>query len=156
MPKPWEALKNPKWQGKAIVSSSGADALLLFAYLWREKENELNWEKSFAYWSEVIKNTKPHIGRAPFQVMELVAAGEYPLFLLGFGTVTMTYIERGGPIAFAPVGTTVGSNWGLAMPKTVPHPNAAKLFIECLASPDGLLRYADANYAPVLDPEVVK
>ncbi len=155
-PKSWDDLINPKWRGKAVISSSGADAPLLFAHLWQEKEGELNWEKSFDFWSRVVKTTKPKVSRGFIAPTELHASGEYPLFLVNALNIVFIFREKGAPIQPVAVGRTVGSSWGIAMPKTVPHPNAAKLFIDYLVSPEGLLNYVDANYVPVLDPQVAQ
>lgn len=156
-PQSWEDLKNPKWKGKAVVSSSSSGAPLLFAHMWRKKSGELNWERAFSYWSEVIKNSKPKRSRGFGGPTELQISGEYPIFLLNSINIAIRAIDRGAPIKVMGVREKIaGSSWSLAMPKTVPHPNAAQLFIDYLVSPDGLLRYANANQTPVLDPVVAK
>lgn len=154
-PKSWDDLKDPKWKGRTVISSSSPDTPLLFAYLWREKEGELNWEKSFGFWSQVVKNTKPRVVRGFRAPNELHASGEHALFLLNTQS-WLQFREKGAPVKAVSVGRTVGSSWGIAMPKTVPHPNAARLFINYLVSPEGLLRYANGEYIAVLDPEVAK
>lgn len=155
-PKSWDDLKDRKWRGKSVMSMSGGDSLLLFGYLWRKKGGELNWEKAKAYWGEVIDKTKPRVVRGFTAPNELHAAGEFPLFLLNAMTTTLLLRDRGAPIEIVPIKKTVGSSWGVSIPKTVPHPNAAKLFINYLLSREGLLKYANANLAPVYDPEVAK
>jgi len=42
------------------------------------------------------------------------------------------------------------------MPKVIPRPNAARLFVEYLLSPEGVARYADVHRTPALDAEVAK
>ena len=156
-PKAWEDLKNPKWKGKSVVSSSSSGTPLLFAHMWRKQNGELNWEKAFAFWREVIKNTKPKGSRGFGGPTELLVSGEYSIFLLNSIGVALRTIKREAPLKVMPVpGKIAGTSWSLAMPKTVPHPNAAKLFIDYLVSPEGLVRYANAHQTPVLDPEVAK
>ena len=154
-PKSWDELINPKWRGKAVISSSGGIAPLLFAYLWQEKEEELNWEKSFDFWSKAVEIVKPSVARGFVGPNELHATGEYGLFLLNVHT-WLKFTRKGAPIKPVRVGKTIASRYGVAMPKTVRHPNAAKLFIDYFVSPEGLLRYANVENLAVLDPELAK
>ncbi|MCH6546361.1 MAG: ABC transporter substrate-binding protein, partial [Deltaproteobacteria bacterium] len=102
-PKSWEDLKDRKWRGKSVMSTSGGDSLLLFGYLWREKGQRVNWEKAKAYWGEVIDNTKPRVVRGFSAPNELHAAGEFPLFLLNSTNVALRMIEAGAPISIVPI-----------------------------------------------------
>jgi iron(III) transport system substrate-binding protein len=156
VPKSWDDLKNPKWRGKGAISSSGADAPLLFADLWKKDNGELNWEKSFQFWRDVIQTTKPKIIRGFTAGFESLSAGEFSIFLLSSANSAIQYAELGAPIKMAPVGKTVGSAWGVAVPKTLPHPNAAALFVQFILSVEGLLHYADIQAISILDPEIGK
>ncbi len=155
-PKSWEDLKNPRWKGKAGISISGSEAPLLSAYLWRKANGELNWEKTLAFWKEVVKATKPKGGRGFHQPTELLVSGEYHILLHNALSVALKYINDGASLKLVPVGNLVGSGWGVAMPKTVRHPNAASLFIDYLLSPEGVLNYANSHYIIVLDPQLAK
>jgi ABC-type Fe3+ transport system substrate-binding protein len=42
------------------------------------------------------------------------------------------------------------------MPKTVPHPNAAKLFLDYLISKEAVLLYSDLHQTPLFDAELAK
>ena len=70
--------------------------------------------------------------------------------------MTTTFFKRkaGDTIGKVQIKKNVGSAWGISIPKTVPHPNAAKLFVNYLLSEEGLLNYADANLTPVFDPKL--
>jgi ABC-type Fe3+ transport system substrate-binding protein len=129
---------------------------LLFAHLWSNDKKDLAWDKVFAFWSEVIKNTQPKVMRAYHQPTELLAAGEQHVFLLDALGVALRYMDKGAPIKVAPVGKVAGSGWGVAMPKVIPRPNSAKLLVDYLLSADGVARYADVNYTAALDAEVAK
>lgn len=154
-PKSWDDLKNPKWKGKTIISSSGSGAPLLFAHMWSKEPGKLNWEKAFDFWSEVVKVTQPKVQRGFGGPTELHAAGEYPIFLLNSIGIALRAMDRGAPVKLVPIREAiVGSSWSLAMPKTVPHPNATKLFLNYLVSAEGVARYATANQTPALDPKV--
>jgi len=154
-PKSWDDLINPKWRGTSVISASGGIVPLLFAHLWREREGELNWGKTFDFWSRVVKTTKPKVTRGFVGNNELHATGEYGLFLLNVHTF-LQFVKKGATIRPVRVGKTIASRYGVAVPKTVRHPNAAKLFIDYFLSPEGLLRYANTELVAVLDPEVAK
>ena len=98
---------------------------------------------------QVIALTKPRVVRGFSAPNELHAAGEFALFLLNSMGTTLRMIDKGAPIGIVPIKKTVGSSWGISIPKTVPHPNAAKLFVNYLLSSEGLLKYADANFTPI-------
>ncbi|MCH6545438.1 MAG: extracellular solute-binding protein [Deltaproteobacteria bacterium] len=156
IPKSWDDLKNSKWLGKAVISSSGADAPLLFADLWKKPNGELNWEKAFSFWREVIKNTKPKVIRGFSRGFDSIASGELSIFILSSTNSGLNFIKKGAPVRFAPVGRTMGSPWAVAIPKTQPHPNASKVFIDYFFTDQGLLTYMDAVNGMAVDPAVAK
>jgi iron(III) transport system substrate-binding protein len=156
IPKSWDDLKDPKWRGKAVISSSGADAPLLFADLWKKPNGELNWEKAFGFWREVIKNTKPKVIRGFSRGFDSIASGELGIFILSSTNSGLNFMKKGAPIRFAPVGRTMGSPWAVAIPKTQPHPNAAKIFTDYFFSDQGLKDYMDAVNGMAIDPVVAK
>ena len=66
----------------------------------------------------------------------------------------MRFIIKGAPVAIAPLGKVPGSKVGIALVKNAPHPNAARLFIDWLTSPEGMLAYADPTLMLVAAPEL--
>jgi iron(III) transport system substrate-binding protein len=155
-PKDWDDLKDPKWQGKAIISSSGADTPLFTAYLWRTKDQELNWEKSFAYWREVIQATKPKIGRGFAGPTELLATGAAAVMPMTVANTALRMIWQGAPVKLLPVKRIIARNSVLAIMNRAPHPNAARLFADYLTSKEGLTLYADTRGMLVNSPELGK
>jgi iron(III) transport system substrate-binding protein len=155
-PKDWEDLKDPKWQGKAIISSSGADTPLFTAYLWRTKDQELNWEKSFAFWREVIQTTKPKVGRGFAGPTELLATGAAAVMPMTVANTALRMIWQGAPVKLLPVKRIIARNSVLAIMSRAPHPNAARLFADYLTSKEGLALYADTRGMLVNSPELGK
>jgi len=153
-PRTWEDLKDPKWRGKTIASSSGEDTALYTAYLWRKNDRELNWERSFKYWSEVIKATKPKIARGFGGPTELVATGVKSIMIWTLANSAQRAIWKGAPIKLLPVKHLVAGNNPFAIMKRAPHPNAARLFADYLTSKEGLLLYADSRAVLVNSPEL--
>jgi iron(III) transport system substrate-binding protein len=153
-PKSWEDLKNPTWgKGKTLISSSGANAPLMFAYQWRDKDGSLNWEKAFDYWGEVISKSKPRVGRGFKGPNELLVGGSYAVLLLNPLNEGLQFQAKGAPLKFVKVDKIVGSTRCIAQPRLVAHPNASKLLIEYLLSEEGLLNYSDAHAVPPIDLE---
>lgn len=153
-PKSWDDLKNPKWRGKAILSASAPDGPLYTAYLWRKSNGELDWERSFDYWKQVIKANKPRVGRGFSGPTELVASGTVAIMPWGSTNSALQGMWKGAPLAFAPVGHILVGNQALAIMKDAPHPNAARLFADYMTSKEGLVPYANSRAMVVNSPEL--
>lgn len=143
-PKKWDDLISSRWRGKALVSSSCDECPLIFAYHWRNKETgALDWDRAFKFWGDVIETTKPNVGRGFTTPTQLLVAGDVDIFLANSLNTGMRNIRKGAPIAVAQVEFILGTSWAIGIPKTVPHPNAAKLLVDYLTSDEGLFTYAD-------------
>lgn len=152
-PKSWDDLKNTKWAGKVFLSLSGEDSPLFWSYLWRDGD-KLNWDKSIAYWGDVIKNTKPKVVTGYTGAAERLSAGEVAMFPACSASSVLRLMGKGAPLAFAPVGSVPGDAWGIALLKDAPHPNSAKLLIDWLSSDEGLLTYANPTLANIMNPRL--
>jgi iron(III) transport system substrate-binding protein len=152
-PKTWDDLKDPKWKGRAIVSSSGDENPLGMAFVWGEA-GKLNWEKSESFWAEVMQNVSPRVTRG--YPMELIASGESELFISASSTTTQLLMDRGAPIDYAPISPVIAVNFAMGVLKSPPHPNAARLFVENISSPEGLLTWSEATRSLVFDEEVAR
>ena len=124
------------------------------AYQWRTKDKQLNWEASFDYWGEVIRNSKPRVGRGFKGPNELLVGGSYGILLLNVIGDAIQYQQKGAPIDIVRVGKTVGSTRCIAQPRLTAHPNASKLLIEHFMSEQGVIDYSDAHAYPPLDTKV--
>ncbi len=155
-PASWDDLKNPKYRGKAILSASAPDGPLYTAYLWRKKNGELDWERSFAFWKELFKALKPRVGRGFSGPTELVASGTVSIMPWGSTNAGLRAMWKGASLKFAPVGTILVGNQNLAIMKDAPHPNAARLFADYISSKEGLVPYANSRAMIVNSPELGK
>lgn len=153
VPKTWDDLKNPKWRGRVVLSTSGDENPIGLAYVWGEG-GKLNWEKAESYWTEVVQNTRPRVTRG--YPIELIASGETALFAMAASINSQLFIDQGAPVNYAPVSPVIMINFALSVTKNPPHPNAARLFVENMTSPEGLLVYTEATRSLVYDPEVAK
>ncbi|HET6233755.1 MAG TPA: extracellular solute-binding protein [Acetobacteraceae bacterium] len=128
-PKSWKDVLDPKWKDQVAVGHPGySGSIGIMCVLLRRL---YGWD----YFTALEKN-KPQIGRSSDDPVTLLNAGERNV---GIGVTldsTLLSMARGNPLAF--VYPTEGSEvvYGpSAIPKTAPHPNAAKLFMEFATGP---------------------
>ena len=127
-PKTWESLLDPKWQGQKMVLDARANFLDHLPIIWGE-------EKAIAYFHKLAAQKPILVPRARV-ALERVIAGEAPLASMNLGPFQQAKAD-GAPVEWAPVGPAKVSVYGLFIPKNAPHPNAARLWISWLMSPEG-------------------
>ncbi|MBM2831585.1 MAG: iron transporter substrate-binding protein [Dehalococcoidia bacterium] len=151
-PHAWEDLANTKWAGKSLMSTSGDEVPLLFAYYWREGD-KLNWDKSFKFWTDVVAKTKPRAQRGFTAPTQFLVAGDVSIFLVNSLNTGIRNMVLGAPIDIAPVPFVVGSPWSISLVKDAPHPASAKLLVNWLTG-EGMQHYSDLQQVSALNPKV--
>lgn len=154
-PRSFEALKDPKWRGRGIMSVSARDTPLFFAYQWREGE-KLSWDKSFDFWRTVVKNTQPRVVSGITGPLEMISAGETPIFLWGTFASAVRLIWKGAPLGMAKLELAPTVSYFVMVMKNAPHPNAGRLFADFLTSAEGSAIYADQHGRLAYNPEANK
>ncbi|MBM2832404.1 MAG: futA1 1 [Dehalococcoidia bacterium] len=155
IPRKWEDLNSSKWAGKALISTSGSNWVIGFAYeLGDVTAAGVNWDRSIKFWKDVIKTTNPRVLSGFQGPLELLVAGDANIMLMAAGTTGLYNIRRGAPIDFSPFTKTYGDPWHIAMPKNPPHPNAAKLLADWLTSDEGSLVYSNLFPNPTVNPRI--
>lgn len=142
-PRTWEDLLNPRWKGKIAFRTSIPGLLGLPLAIGKEAATE--YIKMLA--KQEIKNY-PSVEA----IYDTVSRGEA---LIGQGTLntTLDRVEKGLPLgvaAISPVRNTVSMAWGL---KGAPHPNAARLLLAWLASPEGTAGWTASGYGAPYPPD---
>lgn len=153
VPKTWDDVKSTKWAGRTFTSSSGEDTPLFWAHLWGDGKT-LNWDKSFAFWTDFQKNTRPILAGGFSGPVGRLAAGEVALFPSVPSVAVFPLMAQGAPIGIAPLGTVSGDTVAIALVKNAPHPNAARLLLDWLTSEEGVLAYTKQTYYLALDPKL--
>jgi len=132
-PKEWEDLARPEYFGHVGMSApsrSGTTHLTVETVLQGE-----GWDRGWALWKEIAGNFKTVTERS-FGVPDGVNSGQFGIGIVidffGFSSQA-----TGFPVEFRyPTATTlVPAN--IALVKNAPHPEAAKVFIDFLLSPEG-------------------
>jgi iron(III) transport system substrate-binding protein len=138
----WQSLLDPKWQGKIIAkdpSIAGAGAVLT-VYFYMEFGPD--------FVRKLYRDQKPLISRDPRQMVQWLAQGTAPI-LVGPDFVTLAAFQKlGYPVAaiFPQGPEMLTGGWGLvSLVNRAPHPNAAKLFVNWLASKAGQDSFANAS-----------
>ena len=128
-PKKWTDLLDPKWKDQVAVGHPGFSG---YVGTWVVLMKKMyGWD----YFKKLEKN-KPRIGRSINDTVTMLNAGEATV-AAGPSATTLTSAARGNPLGLIyPEDGTLLMISPSAIPKNAPHPNAAKLFMEFLLSPE--------------------
>lgn len=140
-------LLNPKWRGKIAVHDptvpgTGSNQAARFYIQFGED-----------FVKALYVDQKPAFSRDERQLTDWLLRGTYPI-VFGANDARVTEMQKEG-IPVMPIhslgdlaGTVAVGNGLVGLFKDAPHPNAAKLFVNWLASKDGLEVYARAAKWP--------
>jgi iron(III) transport system substrate-binding protein len=129
VPKSWRDLADPKWQGQLSLGHPGFSG---FVGTWVVQMKKMyGWE----YFEKLAKN-KPQIGRSIIDTITTVTSGER-LVAAGPGALALLGAGRGNPIgvSYPEEGVVLMASPSAVM-ANARHPNAAKLFLEFMYSPE--------------------
>ena len=150
-PRSYQALLDPKWRGKIAWStsptSSGGPGFIGTVL------TEMGTESGILYLRELAKQRIANIGSAAREVLDQVIAGEYLLALQIFNHHTVISAKKGAPVDWIKMEPVTGTLSVISVHKNAPHPNAAKLLVDFITSPEGQNIFRDAEYLPA-DPAV--
>jgi len=128
VPKRWEDLLDPKWQGKLGVINSTHHWGRLAAGPWGE-EKTIDFIKK-------LSAQKPLLTRAGEMAQRLIL-GEVLISATLQDSQLHQSMESGAPLAFAEqVQPVISPEYHVGVLKNAPHPNAAHLFVAFMASPE--------------------
>lgn len=140
-------LLHPKWRGKIvaydpIVAGTGSnDAAIFYLQLGEEFVRRLYVDQN------------PVISRDRRQIADWLARGSYPIAVSADTALVSRMKQDGFPIMTvthlpdAPGNLSAG-NGMVALMNEAPHPNAARLFVNWIASKEGLQIYGQARLDP--------
>ena len=147
VPKSYDDLLDPRWQGKLAWRVGTASGTPLFITALRLSRGE---GKALAYLHRLALQKMINFGSGSARTLvDRVIAGEFPIALNIFAHHPLISKAKGAPVdsqLLAPVPSTAGT---MVIVKGVRHPNAALLLADFILSKEGQQILANAEYFPV-------
>jgi len=136
-PKSLDELLDPKWQGKISMPDPSRHASTA-QYLWNLQQVKGDKWMDFA---KGLAKQKPMLMESYSTVPNAIVRGEAHL---GISYIQYT-VQTKGPISFASIDHVFADPSDAALSAKAMNPNAAKLFIEYLCSPEGQKKVAETG-----------
>jgi len=136
-PKSLDELIDPKWQGKISMPDPSRHASMA-QYLWNLQQVKGDKWMDFA---KGLAKQKPMLMESYSTVPNAIVRGEAHL---GISYIQYT-VQTKGPISFASIEHVFADPSDAALSAKAMNPNAAKLFIEYLCSPEGQKKVAETG-----------
>jgi iron(III) transport system substrate-binding protein len=150
-PRTFADLLDPKWKGKLVwnssPSTSGAGGFIGIALA------AMGEDKGMDYLRRLSKQNVVGVLNASRAGLDAVVQGEYPIALNIFNHHAVISRAQGAPVAWIAMEPAMAVLSVISATNGGPHPNAGKLLVDFLVSPEGQTLFRDANYIPV-DPDV--
>lgn len=144
--KSWTDLLSPKWQGKiALKDPLSAGGGLGNSTLWYSHEA---LGKDFM--RKLLTQKDLVMPRDDRQMLDFAARGKYPIAIGPSDVLTNEFIARGLPLKHLPPKTLkegtyiTAGNGSLVVARDAPHPNALRVYVDFLLSPEGQLEWSKA------------
>jgi len=148
-PKTWQDLVDPKWQGKIGMQDplAGGGVASWIATMYAVLGEEA-WED---YMSRLGK-LKPLYGKY-MQVQDMLGAGEVQVMPAAYPDYIQSLKDKGAPVEWGAPSPMIRYAFSIALTAKAPHPNAGKLFVDFILSPDGQAILARNGRLPALKSE---
>ena len=149
-PKKWADLLDPMWKGKLVWSSletsSSAPGFIGLVL------TEMGQAKGMEYLKKLQGQNIANVKFSARKVVDRVMAGEYAIALQTFNHHSVISAGKGAPIKWVPMELSMVVLSVTGVTKNAPHPNAARLLVDFMASEEGQKLFQKGNYLPA-DPK---
>lgn len=125
-PKTLQDLLDPRWKGKLVMDTTDDR-------WFTQTVDKMGEEKGMAFMKKLAAQ-KPNFRRGHTLMVQLLAAGEFPVNVIAYGYQVEYMKAQGATVDWSadePVTITGGAG---SLAKHAPHPEAAKLFLDVLLS----------------------
>ncbi len=144
LPTEWEGYCEEEWRGRfALDQEAGEWVTGMIAGMGQDEAIEV---------LECLAANEPRLVRGSTNRTELLASGEFPVMLDGYGHRLFEFEKQGAPIRAqrgGPEPLTVVLDMASAF-EGAPHPNAARLLLEFFLTSEGQQVFLDQNKAGTL------
>jgi ABC-type Fe3+ transport system substrate-binding protein len=150
-PRTFQALLDPKWRGKMVWSASATNSGgpgLIGTVL-----TEMGDGAGMDYLRALAKQNIANVAGAAREALDQVIAGEYLIALQIFNHHPLISAKKGAPVDWIKMEPATATLSVISVHKDAPHPNAAKLLVDFITSPEGQQIFRAAEYLPA-DPAV--
>ena len=128
-PRNLQDLLNPKWKSKLVMDQEDVRWFAMVLDKWGE-------EKGLKY-MKALAAQKPGMRRGHTLILQLVAAGEFPVNVMAYGYAVEEMKLKGAPLDWTADEPVTIQGGVMSLAKYAPHPNAAKMFIDYAMSKEG-------------------
>ncbi|MFC1816413.1 ABC transporter substrate-binding protein [Thermodesulfobacteriota bacterium] len=128
-PESYEALLDPKWKGKIGMDQR--------EYIWFASQLEIMGRDRGLSFMKKFARQQIDFRSGHSLLIQLLAAGEFSVITVGFGSTIEKYKVNGAPIEWLPINPIVTSLYPAGIAANAPHSNSARLFIDFLLSREG-------------------
>ncbi|MFC1962977.1 hypothetical protein ACFLWB_03155, partial [Chloroflexota bacterium] len=90
------------------------------------------------------ENVQPAVASGFTGVIQRVVAGEFAA-IIPCSSTGIQFMLQGAPVAIAPLSGAPTEMRSVALATGAPHPNAARLFLDWMTTPEGSLHYFDGG-----------
>ncbi len=144
VPKSWDDLVNPRWQGRMALDGRGT---FLAAFI---AAPEAGGAAKGLDLARKLADLKPIYQASFTQIEPIVISGQA---LLGNDSLSSTLAahKKGAPIDVVPLSPVYVQRSPAYVPNGAPHPNAAQLLITWLASPEGQAAAATTGFGAAIN-----
>lgn len=143
-PKTWQDLLDPRWKGRIAIDSRGFH-LDSFGF-------EPGWtEAQIVKFAEGLKAQDPIFTPRGRDAASKLSIGEVAVATVVMSDI-LSEIDNGSPVAVAPVTPIRSEPAGVVLVKGSPSPNASKLFLAWMTTPEGRSLMEDNGYVALAAP----
>ncbi|MBI3050592.1 MAG: extracellular solute-binding protein [Acidobacteria bacterium] len=141
LPKSWEDLAHPRWQGRLGIEAEDSDWLAgVFDALGHERGDQV--------FRQIVATNGMSVRKGHTLLTQLVVSGEVPMALTVYNYKAEQLRREGAPIDWFTIGSAIARPNGVAVARRAPHPHAAILFYDFEVSAEGQAIIAQREFVP--------
>ncbi len=140
-------LLDPKWKGKIAWSTDPWSGSAVYVGSVLQTMGE---DKGMAFLRALAKQDIVNVEATDRAILDQVILGQYAIALSIFNHHAQISAQKGAPVAWLKVEPISAPFHSIGLVNNAPHPNAGKLLIDFLLSPQGQQTFADAGYLPAM------